>query len=102
MSRITEVSLLCSAYKVYIEIIRGRLDREVEKKKLLAESQAGFRKGRWEIITMDNIYVLNHLVQRVVAKGIKKEKVFALFVDLKAAFDKVNRAIGANGKSRYR
>lgn len=40
---------------------------------------------------MDNIYVLNHLVQRVMARGNKKEKVFALFVDLKGVFDKVDR-----------
>lgn len=50
-----------SAYKIYAEILRNRLEREVEEKKLLPESQAGFRKGH---STMDNIYVLNHIVQR--------------------------------------
>lgn len=41
--------------------IRSRLEKEVERKKLLPESQARFRKGR---STMDNIFVLDHLIQR--------------------------------------
>lgn len=40
---------------------------------------------------MDNIFVLNHIVQRKKAKDNKDVKVFALFVDLKVAFDNVNR-----------
>lgn len=57
---------------------------------MLLESQAGFRKGR---STMDNIFILNHLVQRSKLREDRKEKVYALFVDLKAAFDKVDREI---------
>lgn len=80
------ISLLCTAYKIYAEILRNRSDEEVERRELLPENQCGFRRGRG---TMDNIFVLNHLVQ-----GIKKDKDFkfyALFVDLKAAFDNVDR-----------
>jgi len=40
------ISLLCSAYKVYAEILRNRLEIEVERKNLIPESQTGFRKGR--------------------------------------------------------
>lgn len=40
---------------------------------------------------MDNIYVLNHIVQREKLEEKGREKVYALFIDLKAAFDKVNR-----------
>ncbi|XP_077277120.1 uncharacterized protein LOC143905535 [Temnothorax americanus] len=81
------ISLLCSAYKIYAEIIRGRLEESVERKGLLPESKAGFRRGR---STMDNIFVLDHLTQRVDKNG-KKGKVYALFADLKAAFDNVER-----------
>jgi len=82
------ISLLCTAYKIYAEIIRRRLVEEVEEKKALPESQMGFRKGR---STMDNIYILNHVIQREKIKRKEEKKVYALFIDLKAAFDNVNR-----------
>lgn len=37
---------------------------------------------------MHNIFILNHLVQREKCKG---EKLYTLFVDLRAAFDNVDR-----------
>lgn len=57
----TGISLLCSAYKVYAGILRNRLEREVEGKGMLAESQTEFRKGK---STLDNVFVLNHITQR--------------------------------------
>lgn len=80
------ISLLCTAYKIYAEVLRGRLEKEVEEKKMLPENQGGFRKGRG---TIDNIFILNHIVQR--EKRSKEGKVYAMFVDFKAAFDNVNR-----------
>lgn len=80
------ISLLCAAYKIYAEIIRGRLEEEVERK-MLSESQAGFRKGR---STIDNIFVLDHLIQGEKQKK-GKEKIYALFVNLKAIFDNIDR-----------
>lgn len=55
------ILLLSTAYKLYTELIRKRSFKEIEEKHLLSESQAGFRKGR---SAMENIYVLNHLIQR--------------------------------------
>jgi len=55
---------------------------------MLPESQAGFRKGR---STIDNIFVLNHIVQRENLKRKEEKKVYAVFIDLKAAFDNVDR-----------
>jgi len=40
------ISLLCTAYKIYAEILRCRLEKEVEERKLVPDSQAGFRRGR--------------------------------------------------------
>lgn len=65
-----------------------RLRKEVEKKNILPETQAGFKKGRG---TMDNIYVLNHVIQKEIRK--KGEKIFGFFMDFKSAFDKVDRKI---------
>ncbi|XP_071582471.1 uncharacterized protein [Temnothorax nylanderi] len=86
------ISLLCTAYKVYAEILRNRLEEIMEMKGMIPDSQAGFRKGR---STMDNIFILNHIVQREKEKGmaIGKDKIFAIFVDLRAAFDNVDRGI---------
>lgn len=40
--------------------------------------------------TMDNIYVLNCMVNRQIRKG---GKMVALFIDLRAAFDSVDRGV---------
>jgi len=82
------ISLQCSAYKVYAEILRNRMEIEAERKDLIPESQTGFRRGR---STLDNIYVLNHVMQREKRQREEDGKVYFFFVDLKAAFDKVDR-----------
>ena len=81
------ITLMSTAYKLYTEVIRKRLVEEVEEKGILPEGQAGFRKGR---STLDNIYVLNHIIQKGKVKGLKT---YASFVDLKAAFDTVDREL---------
>lgn len=81
-----EISLLCTAYKIYAEVLRSRLEEECERKEIIPESQGGFRRSRG---TIDNIFVLSHLIEREKKK--KDGKVFAVFVDIKAAFDKVDR-----------
>jgi len=53
---------------------------------LVPESQTGFRRGRE---TMDNIYVVNYLVSRNLSR--KGGGLIALFIDLRAAFDMINR-----------
>lgn len=78
--------LLCTTYKIYVEVLNTRLEKEIEVKGLLPESQAEFRRERE---TIENVFILNHIIQR---ERIKEDnKVYALFVDLKAAFDTVNR-----------
>ena len=81
------ITLLSTAYKLYTEVLRRRLEKEVNDKGLLPENQAGFRKRR---STIDNIYILNHITQK--AKN-KKKRIYAMFVDFKAAFDTVDRNI---------
>lgn len=70
------------------EYADGEIRKEVEEKNILPETKAGFRKGRG---TMDNIYVLNHIIQKEIRK--KGGKIFGFFMDLKSAFDKVDRKI---------
>ncbi|XP_067217103.1 LINE-1 retrotransposable element ORF2 protein [Linepithema humile] len=82
------VTLMSSCYKIYTITLAERLRREVEEKGIVPQSQTGFREGMG---TLDNIYVLNYLVNRQLGK--KKGKMTALFIDLKAAFDSVDRGI---------
>lgn len=64
----------------------NKLRKEIEKKELVPESQAG-RKGRR---TIDNIHYVNYLVGRKVGRG---GKIVAALVDLRAVFDSVDRRI---------
>ncbi|XP_046145234.1 uncharacterized protein LOC123988602 [Osmia bicornis bicornis] len=75
-------------YKIYTAVLTERLRQEAESKKMIPDNQTGFRKGMG---TMDNIYVLNFLVNRQIKK--EKGKVMACFIDLKAAFDSVDRGV---------
>ena len=54
---------------------------------ILPDTQAGFRKGRR---TVNHIYIVQHVVEKTI-EG-KGGKLFVFFIDLKAAFDKVERS----------
>jgi len=82
------VTLAPTLYKVYAMILGERLEEEVEGKGIVPQNQTGFRKGMGAI---DNIYTLNYLVNRQVSR--RKGKLVACFVDLKAAFDSVDREV---------
>ena len=47
-----------SGYKIYAEILRERLEKEVEEGGKLDDAQFGFRKGRG---TIDEVYVVKGL-----------------------------------------
>ena len=80
------ISVLCAAYKVYASVLNERLKNDLTEKEILPDTQAGFRKSR---STIDNVYIIQHIVQREMEK--KRGKVYAFFIDLKSAFDKVSR-----------
>lgn len=82
------VTLMVTAYKVYTMIIAERIREKIEGKGLLSHNQARFRKGMG---TIDNIYVLNYLINRQLRK--KGGRMVAMFVDLKAAFDSVDKGV---------
>ena len=68
------ITLMPTMYKVYVAVLVGRLEQEVEGKGLIPENQAGFRRGRG---TIDHIYVLNHVIGKRI-QG-KKGKLVAFF-----------------------
>lgn len=74
-----------TAYKIYVSILENRLKIQIEGKDLLPDAQAGFRKGRVQW----TIYILKHTTDKELQQ--KGGKVYEFFVDLKAAFDNLNR-----------
>lgn len=99
------VTLMTATYKIYLIILAKKLRGEMEERGMVPDNQAGFRKTMG---TVDNIYTLNWVVGREVRK--KGGKIVAFFVDLKAAFDSVERqgvwkameSRGVSGKLRKR
>jgi len=60
-----EVTLLCTAYKIYAAILAERLREEIEGKDSLPETQASFRKRRG---TMDNVMILQQVINKEISK----------------------------------
>lgn len=61
---------------------------EVEGKEILPENETGFRK---RLGTINNIFVVNYLMNRQLVK--RGGSLVALIVDLKAAFDSIDRGV---------
>jgi len=79
------VTLTSTGYKIYANILNKRIVKELDEKGGWCRSQADFRKGRG---TVEIIKILKHIMGERMKR---KEKVYALFLDLKVAFDRVER-----------
>lgn len=82
------ISLLNTITKLFTSILARRLEAWADSENLIPEEQAGFRQGRGCI---DQIYILNALVS--INFKTKGRYLFALFIDLKKAFDSVNHTL---------
>lgn len=76
------VTLTSTGYKVYANILNKKLVKELDEKEGWSRTQAGFRKGRG---TIENVKILKDIMGRKIKE---RKKVWAFFIDLKAAFDK--------------
>lgn len=79
------ISFMNCAAKIFMGLMNEKLYNWVEQNKILTEFQSGFRKN---YATTDNIYNLASIVN---LKLSEKKKVYAFFVDFKAAFDNISR-----------
>lgn len=77
------ICLAQTSYKLYTRILEKRLRVYVEQR--LEEEQAAFRPERQ---TNDNIYIIRNLIERKIEEG---GEMFLVFIDLKAAFDTIDR-----------
>lgn len=80
------ISFMDCVIKILMGVLQKRLDSWVEKNQVLNEFQAGFRRG---YSTIDNIFSLISLIK---IKNSERKKVYAFFVDFRAAFDCVARS----------
>lgn len=81
------ISFMNSIGKIMIGIVNERIVDWSKRYRILNEYQAGFRRG---YSTVDNIFCLTSIVN---LKFAEKRKVYAFFVDFKAAFDRVPRRL---------
>ncbi len=73
--------------KLYSMVLLQRLDKWAEDTGRRAKGQAGFRHGR---CAADNIFILQHVLERAKAQN---TKVFCAYVDFKKAYDSVDRGL---------
>jgi len=81
------ISLTSNVGKVLAGILVARLNKEIENRGLLPEGQAGFRVGR---SVEDNIFILNSIIE---AAKWRRSPLILAFIDVRKAYDTVNRAI---------
>lgn len=79
------ISFMNSIAKIFMGILNNRLNKWLEEHNVITEYQAGFREG---YSTADNIYNLAAITH---IKFSENRKLYAFFVDFKAAFDKISR-----------
>ena len=72
---------------MFTNIINNRLTKWSEENGIINDAQAGFRKGR---STTDHIFTLHAAVEKHL---LKNSKLYVAFIDLKKAYDTVNRSV---------
>ncbi|XP_043475941.1 uncharacterized protein LOC122507345 [Leptopilina heterotoma] len=70
-----EITLMPVSYKAYAEVLRSRLEKEVERNGEIPHNQAAFRTGMG---TMDHVYTLNYVVNRHLREKVGKLMAHAL------------------------
>ena len=81
------ITLISCVSKVMTKLLAKRISEAVRVADVLCDEQNGFRKGR---STVDNQFILNSLLEINKSKGLQS---CLLFVDLKEAYDRVDRKL---------
>jgi len=79
------ISLTSILSKVFTHILATRLTEWAERNNLIAEEQAGFRRG---YRTQDNIFTLFGSIQKYINR---RKTLYVCFIDFRKAFDSVDR-----------
>ncbi len=81
------IALSSNLCKLFCAVMHNRLTKCVDQNKLIPSNQIGYKKGAR---TADHVLTLKTLIDKNINK-LCKAKLFACFVDFKAAFDTVSR-----------
>ena len=81
------IILISSVSKLLIKILAKRVSAAVEKEDIIGPEQSGFRSNR---SCSDNIFILNSILEFNKSKKLLSH---LLFIDLKEAYDRVDRYI---------
>ena len=76
------ISIASCFSKLYIKLLKTRLEDFLNDKNCLSKNQGSGKKGSR---TCDHLMVIRLLIDKMVKKG--KQKLYACFVDVKKAFD---------------
>lgn len=79
------VAIVGIMYKLFMMILRGRIEKWAEKRGILGERQGGFRIGKQ---TEDNLFILERLLELSKGRG---GELFVGCLDLEKAYDRVSR-----------
>ena len=79
------VAIINVVCKLFMMVLRERINGWVEESGMLGDIQGGFRMGRR---TEDNLFMLERMIE--MAK-VRKECLFVAFIDMEKAYDRVNR-----------
>lgn len=80
------ISILDSGYKILTNIMARRLNKYLEDKNIIKESQAGYRTGR---STRDYMFLVNAIINNQLKQP--GQKVYICYVDYQNAFDSMPR-----------
>ncbi len=78
------ITLACSMYKLYYNILNSHLAKWTEVNGLIVDGQNGFRPGR---SCIDQISTLTNIVE---TRNNMKKSTFTAFIDFSKAFDRIN------------
>ena len=81
------ITLISCVSKLLTKILAKRVSTAVEKEDIIGPEQSGFRPNR---SCSDNIFILNSILE---FNKSKKLLSYLLFIDLKEAYDRVDRGI---------
>ena len=79
------VAIINVVCKLFMMVLRERINGWVEESGMLGDIQGGFRMGRR---TEDNLFMLERMIE--MAK-VRKDCLFVAFIDMERAYDRVNR-----------
>ena len=87
VNELRPIALTNIAYKIFMGIIKSKLEEHLEENKLMDELQAGATKGRE---TIDNVQILQYCIEKTFER---KQELYLISIDFAKAFDSVNREI---------